>query len=65
MTKVFEHLTTQWRVGFAGATGLDYGVLPSVLRLLGMPRVEWPCLFKDIRVMERGALHHMRAQANQ
>jgi len=62
---VFERLTTQWRVGFAGATGLDYGVLPSVFRLLGMPHEEWSHLFEEIRVMERGALHHMRAQANQ
>jgi len=58
-------LTTQWRVGFAGATGLDYGVLPTVFRLIGVPRAQWSRLFDDIRVMERGALYHMRSQANQ
>jgi hypothetical protein len=56
-------LTTQWRTGFAGAVGLDYGVLPTVFRLAGIPRGDWPALFEDIRVMERGALHLMREKS--
>lgn len=39
-----------------GATGLDYGVLPSVLRLLGIPRGEWPALFEQLQIIESEAL---------
>jgi len=62
---VFYKLTTQWRTGFAGATGLDYGALPTVFRLAGVPRADWSALFEDIRVMERGALHYMRERNSQ
>lgn len=62
---VFARLTTQWRTGFSGATGLDYVALPTVFRLAGVPRADWPALFDDIRVMERGALHVMRERASQ
>lgn len=61
---VFSKLTTQWRTGFAGAIGLDYGTLPTVFRLARVPRADWPALFDDIRVMERGALHLMRETAS-
>ena len=62
---VFSKMATQWRTGFSGATGLDYGALPTVLRLAGVPRADWPALFDDIRVMERGALHLMREKTSQ
>jgi hypothetical protein len=54
-------MLSQWRTGMAGATGLDYGVIPTVLRLVGIPRAEWPGCFEDLRVMEDAALHQMRA----
>jgi hypothetical protein len=50
---------TQWRVGAGGATGLDYGVLPVVLRLSGVPRAEWPDVFDGLRIMEEAALDHI------
>lgn len=56
---LFSSLTTQWRVGFNGATGLDYNVLPTVLRLHGIQRAEWPAMFDDIRAMEAEALKTM------
>lgn len=34
--RVFIAMQTQWRVGMAGATGLDYVVLPTVLDMLGV-----------------------------
>lgn len=57
---LFTSLNTQWRTGFGGATGLDYGVLPSVLRLRGVKRAVWPELFEDLRVLEAEALKTMR-----
>lgn len=60
---IFDAISTQWRVGPGGAYGLDYSVLPLVLRLRGVPRAEWPELFECIRVMESEALATMRKQA--
>ncbi|WP_211840913.1 DUF1799 domain-containing protein [Pseudoxanthomonas sacheonensis] len=54
--ETFISLSTQWRTGAMGATGLDYGVLPQVLRLLGVPRAEWPELFEQLQVIESEAL---------
>lgn len=59
---LFNALVTQWRVGMGGATGLDYGVVPLTMRMMGIPRSEWPALFEDVRVMEREALGVMRGE---
>ncbi|KAA5842248.1 hypothetical protein F2A37_16400 [Pseudomonas chlororaphis] len=53
---VMESMGTQWRTGTGGAIGLDYGVLPSVMRLIGVPAKERAAIFQDIRVMEAEAL---------
>lgn len=52
----FIAMTTQWRVGFSGATGLDYTALPIVLRMQRVPRGEWDDAFECLRVMEAEAL---------
>jgi hypothetical protein len=52
-------LATQWRIGMAGPTGLDYAVLPFVLRTRKVPRSEWEQAFEDIRTMEQAALKEM------
>lgn len=57
---VFIAMSTQWRTGMAGATGLDYGALPAVLRLTAVPRAQWPEVFESIRVLEDAALEVMR-----
>ncbi|NID14400.1 DUF1799 domain-containing protein [Luteibacter yeojuensis] len=51
---------TQWRTGVAGPTGLDYGVMPQVFRLLAIPRSDWPETFDCVRVLEAEALATMR-----
>jgi hypothetical protein len=61
---VFIAMATQWRVGFGGAVGLDYNVLPSVFRLVGVPRAQWSDTFECIRVMEGEALKVMGEQSN-
>lgn len=53
-------MATQWRTGYAGATGLDYSALPHVFRLLGVRKRDRPSLFEDLRVMESEALRTMR-----
>jgi hypothetical protein len=51
---------TQWRVGGAGAVGLDYNALPFALRMYGAGRSDWPEIFQCIRIMESEALQAMR-----
>ena len=60
--KFFTDMGTQWRQGFNGPTGLDYGVLLHELDRLDLPRDEYDDLFGSIRVMEREALNEMRAK---
>lgn len=59
---VFIGMSTQWRVGPAGAYGLDYAALPAVLRMTGTPRAEWPDVFDSIRILESSALDTMKAK---
>ncbi|WP_457935177.1 DUF1799 domain-containing protein [Pseudomonas aeruginosa] len=59
---VFEAMSTQWRAGMCGATGLDYTVLPVVMQMCGVAAGEQPAVFADIRVMEDAALKAFREQ---
>lgn len=43
-----------------GPTGLDYNVLTPMLRLLAIPKKEWPDVFDDIRTLEDAALAQMQ-----
>lgn len=58
----FISLSTQWRVGMNGPTGLDYGAVPVVMRMAGIPRADWPEVFDGLRVMEDAALEAIRKQ---
>ena len=49
---VFIAMQTQWRVGMAGATGLDYAALPAVMRCVGVARKDWSHVFDGLRAME-------------
>jgi len=57
---VFVAMSTQWRTGVSGATGLDYGVLPHVMRLVGVGVKDRAAVFDEIRLMEDAALEMMR-----
>lgn len=59
---VFEAMSTQWRAGMCGATGLDYTALPVVMQMCGVAADEQPAVFADIRVMEDAALRAFREQ---
>ena len=54
---LFQSLSTQWRTGFGGATGLDYNVLPWLMRVHGIE--DGATALNDIRIMERTALKTM------
>ena len=53
---VFSAMQTQWRVGMAGPTGLDYAVLPVVMDLQGIDPAERAECFAGVQEMEREAL---------
>lgn len=52
--EVFRAMSTQWRTGVNGVTGLDYNCLPQVMDWLGVE--DKATVFSDIRVMESAAL---------
>ncbi|WP_447096860.1 DUF1799 domain-containing protein [Pseudomonas sp. CF10PS3] len=60
--KVFEAMSTQWRTGACGATGMDYSVLSGVIRMCGVPLSQRQTIFSDFRRMEAEALHVMAEQ---
>lgn len=53
---IFCDLQTQWRAGFGGPTGLDYGVFYRDLDDLGITGEERLRVKADIRAMEQAAL---------
>ena len=56
---VLRDLQTQWRVGAAGPTGLDYMVLYRTLDRMGLSDEEYQEYVDDIRVMEFAALEEI------
>lgn len=60
--KVFEALSSQWRMGPAGPVAIDYCAIPPVFDLLGVERSEWSQLFHDLRVMEAEAINLIRSK---
>lgn len=57
---LFCVMATQWRIGMAGPTGLDYSALPVALRMICAARADWQQLMADVRVMESAAISAMR-----
>lgn len=62
--QLMSALATQWRIGMGGATGLDYGALPAVFELTGVPHEERKARFEELRIMERAALEAMTGSKN-
>ena len=59
---VFVAMSTQWRVGMSGATGLDYNALPVVMRMNGVRPADRASVFDGVRTMEDTALMQMHAK---
>ena len=53
---LFNNLSTQWRIGMGGPTGLDYAAVYPLLDRAAKDQQEWDELFSDIQVMEGAAL---------
>ena len=56
---LFNNLSTQWRIGMGGPTGLDYAAVYPLLDRIAKDPAEWQDLFEDIQVMEGAALKQM------
>lgn len=56
---LFDAMSTQWRVGAVGATGLDYGVIPIVAKSVGIKKKQIPEILSGLRIMEAEALKVM------
>jgi len=61
--RLFCDLQTQWRVGMAGPTGLDYNTLFHKLDRMRLSDDEYQTMEADIRVMEYEALSAMSDKA--
>ena len=53
---LFSSLSTQWRIGMSGPTGLDYNVLFARMERMKLGDEAHELLFQDIRVIESEAL---------
>ena len=53
-------MSTQWRIGMSGATGLDYTTLTQVMRMCGVKAANRADVFADVRTLEDAALETMR-----
>jgi hypothetical protein len=56
---LFSSISTQWRVGMNGASGLDYNVLFHLMGMMDLPPQKHSQLFGDIRLIESEALNIM------
>lgn len=54
--RLFNALSTQWRTGACGATGLDYTSIRDVASYIGIKKRQIPELFPDLQIMEAEAL---------
>lgn len=54
--RLFNALSTQWRVGACGATGLDYTAIRDVADYIGIKKKQIAEIFPDLQVMEAEAL---------
>jgi len=57
--EVFCAMTTQWREGPNGRTGLDYAALPVLFDLAKVEQGERPEVFASLRTLEVAALNAM------
>jgi len=57
---LFLYMSTQWRVGANGATGMDYNVLLHKMDRMKLSEEDYLQLESDMQIMENAALEQMR-----
>lgn len=60
--ELFSQMQTQWRVGMAGPTGLDYNVLFHKMDRMRLGDEDYESLEEGIRTMEFAALEAMNTK---
>lgn len=55
-------MSTQWRVGMSGASGLDYSALPIVMKIEDVRKKDRRDVFDCVQVLERAALGIIHAK---
>lgn len=60
--QIFLRLRRQWRVGMAGPTGMDYGLLPLLFNRFGVKPKKQPDILDGLQIMEDAALATMAKQ---
>ena len=58
--QVFQSASTQWRTGMGGPTGMDYNVMPWLMKVHGVE--DEVTALSDLKVMEAAALKVMHKQ---
>jgi hypothetical protein len=53
---LWQEVQTQWRIGFAGPTGMDYGAVEAYMRMSHNPLRRDPTTIGYLRGMERAAM---------
>lgn len=59
---LFQSLSTQWRMGMSGPTGLDYFVAYHRMDRMGLTPEEYEQLDNDLQIMEAAALTVMQSR---
>lgn len=59
---LFSRYNTQWRVGMAGAAGLDYSVFHHALEQKGIKGKKFERMMDDLGIIEMAALEHLNAE---
>lgn len=62
--QLLNRMSTQWRLGFGGAVGLDYNVLYRMMDRLGLVPEEFDQIEADIQVMEMTVLEIQQESAS-
>ncbi|MCD0492342.1 DUF1799 domain-containing protein [Chromobacterium violaceum] len=58
--QLLNRMSTQWRVGFGGAVGLDYNVLYRMMDRLALAPEQFDQMEADIQVLESAVLELMQ-----
>ena len=59
---LFSRLSTQWRMGMGGPTGLDYTLPLKLMDRMNLNEKDYDVMLDDLYVMELAALNEMKKE---